>query len=107
MPMINVKYDDQRVSQEEITVLGNVLKQIVSKATHIPEVFVYGDSPRIKIAVAPIEVFIEMSAEKIQDKEALFLDIKNRFIEWKNQNGFDHSVTITLIPMQWKFETNL
>ncbi len=107
MPMITIKYDDRRVPDEEINVLGNVFKQIVQKATHIPEVFVYADSPRIKIDAAPIELFIEMSADKIPDKEALFLDIKTRFVQWKQQSGFEHSVTITLIPMNWKFETDL
>ncbi len=105
--MITIKYDDARVPAEEVTVLGHVLKQIVQKATQIPEVFVYADSPRIKIDVAPIEVFVEMSASKIADKDTLFRDIKARFVSWKQEAGFSHPVTITLTPMEWIFETGL
>ena len=70
--MINIKFDDREVKDDKITELSNSIIKIVQDATGIPEVFVYADSPRIKIGVAPIEVFIEMSANKVPDKDKLF-----------------------------------
>ncbi|KKQ87321.1 MAG: hypothetical protein UT09_C0017G0008 [Parcubacteria group bacterium GW2011_GWF2_38_8] len=105
--MINVKYDDSKVKEEEIILLSNALKNIVSNATSIKEVFVYADSPRIKINVAPIEVFVEISTSKVQNKEKLFQEIRNQLLDWKKKNSFAYPVTITLTPVNWKFEVGI
>ena len=105
--MINIKFDDTKVADDWIVVLSNALIKIVSEATGIPEVFAYADSPKIKIGVAPIEVFIEMSASKVQDKEKLFQDIKTRLSDWKKQTSFEYPITITLTPVDWIFEVGI
>lgn len=107
MPMITVKYDDTKVGDQEIIDLANALQQIVIEATNIQDVFVYADSPKIKIAVAPIEVFVEMSASKISDKDALFENIKNKLANWKQVSSFTQPITLTLMPMDWKFEVGI
>jgi hypothetical protein len=107
MPMITVKYDDGAVSDEKVVALAKALQTIVIEATGIPEVFVYADSPKIKLDVAPLEVFIEMSAHKVTDREALFTAIKNKLVSWKAETGFAIPITITLTPVDWKFEVGL
>jgi hypothetical protein len=107
MPMITVKFDDNAVKDQDIALLCEGLKKITIEATGIPEVFVYADSPRIKVNVAPIEVFIEMSASKVENKEQLFEKIKTGLVAWKQENNFSYPVTITLIPMDWKFEVGI
>lgn len=101
--MITVKFDDTKVTNEQIIEMSKVLQKIVREATKISEVFVYADSPKIKIDVAPIEVFIEMSASKIEDKDALFETIKVALEYWKSEINFEHPITITLTPVNWKF----
>ena len=105
--MINIKFDDREVKDDKITELSNSIIKIVQDATGIPEVFVYADSPRIKIGVAPIEVFIEMSANKVPDKDKLFEEIRSKLVEWKKTNNFKYPITITLTPMEWKFEVGI
>ena len=107
MPMINIKFDDQKVNDQEVVALSNAIIKIVQDATKIPEVFVYADSPRIKIGVAPIEIFVEMSASKVPDKETLFQAIKEPLSRWKRENNFKHSITITLTPVDWKFDVDI
>ncbi|OGZ11484.1 MAG: hypothetical protein A3D67_03745 [Candidatus Lloydbacteria bacterium RIFCSPHIGHO2_02_FULL_51_22] len=107
MPMINIKFDDRKIQDKKIIELSNAVIKIVQDATNIPEVFVYADSPRIKIGVAPIEIFVEMSASKVPDKEELFEEIKNKLSDWKKINGFEYPITITLTPMNWKFEVGI
>ncbi len=107
MPMINVKFDDKKVTDAKVTELSNALIKIVQEATGIPEVFVYADSPRIKIDVAPLEVFVEMSASKVPDKEELFEAITSRLTEWKQANSFEYPITLTLTPVNWKFEVGI
>ncbi|MEK9195029.1 MAG: hypothetical protein AAB975_01525, partial [Patescibacteria group bacterium] len=75
MPMITIKFDDQRVENADILVLSETIQKIVSEATGIKDVFVYADSPKIKLKIAPIEVFIEMSASKIGNRDELFSTI--------------------------------
>ena len=105
--MINIKFDDQKVKDDEVVSLGNAIIKIVQDATKIPEVFVYADSPRIKIGVAPIEIFVEMSASKVADKEALFQAIKEPLSKWRKENNFSHPITITLTPVDWKFDVDI
>lgn len=107
MPMINVKFDDSKVGDEKITELCNGLIKIVKDATNIDDVFAYADSPRIKIDVAPIEVFIEMSSTKVPNKDDLFTKIKDGISEWKKGTGFEYKITVTLIPVDWKFEVGI
>ena len=105
--MITVKFDSKKVDDVKIVELSNALQKIVSESTGIKDVFVYADSPRITVAIAPIEVFIEMSASKIEDVEALFAILKEKVKDWKNQTSFEHPINMTLIPMSWKFEVNI
>ena len=107
MPMINIKFDDQKIKNDEIVTLANAIIKIVQDATKISEVFAYADSPRIKIGVAPIEVFVEMSASKVSDREELFRTIKDQLSKWKNLNNFMHPITITLTPIDWRFEVGI
>lgn len=107
MPIVNIKYDDVKVTDEEIVSLSHALKKIIADATNIPEVFVYADSPKIKIEVDPIEVFIEMSIGAISDRESLFKKIRDQLSDWKKANNFGYPVTVTLIPMDWKFEVGI
>ena len=67
----------------------------------------YADSPKIKIKIAPIEVFVEMSAGKITDRETLFAVLKDKIHTWKSTNNFTQPINLTLTPMDWKFEVGI
>ena len=56
MPTIVVKYDDNAVTDKEITELGEATIKIAQKITGIQDSFVYADSAHIKINIAPIEL---------------------------------------------------
>ena len=107
MPMINIEYDDAKVTDVEITNLAEAVQKIVSEATRIEDVFVYANSAHIKLKVAPIEIFVRMSASKISDRERLFHEIKQQLLVWKSTSGFPHPLNLTLIPIDWKFETGI
>ena len=104
MPTIHIEYDDSKVSDEEAQQLSIATQKIVSEATNIEDVFVYGNSARIKIQVAPVEIFIQMSDHKINNLDELFDAIKLSLHTWRESSGFKHPVNLTLIPMHWKFE---
>ena len=83
------------------------VQKIVSVATGIEDVFVYANSAQIKVQIAPIEIFVEMSAHKIKDQDELFANMKAKISEWKQKNYFKQPVNLTLIPMQWKMEIGI
>jgi hypothetical protein len=70
-------------------------------------VFVYANKAQIKVKIAPIEIFVEMSAHKITDLDELFSEIKSNLSEWKKTNNFSHPINLTLIPMNWKIEIGI
>lgn len=107
MPMIHIEYDGTKLSDDDIVAVSDAVQKIVSSATQIKDVFVYANSAHIKVAVAPIEIFVRMSAAKIDDKDALFEDIRDRISKWKAKSEFSHPINITLIPMDWRFEVNI
>ena len=107
MPLIRIEYDNNEVTSVTITELSNAIQKIVSEVTNIEDVFVYANSSEIRVQVAPIEIFVEMSAHKIEDVDKLTQDIVARIKEWKQANNFNHPINFTLIPMQWKIEIGI
>ena len=107
MPLIRVEYDDSKVSKDEATILSEAIQKIVSDVTQIDDVFVYGNSAQIKIKVAPIEIFVEMSDYKIKDLDELTNSIKEALSKWKAENNYLHPINLSLIPMHWKVEVNI
>lgn len=105
--MIHVEYNDATVAESDAETLSKVICIIVSKATGIEDVFVYGNTARIKVQAAPIEVFVRMTAAKIKDENVLLHEIKAKLAEWKASAGFQHPINLTLIPMHWKIEIGI
>ena len=101
MPGIRLDLDDAIVSDAESTALSEAVRKIIIEATKIDDVFVYGNAARIKVAIAPIELFIQMSDHKIADEKALFEEIKSKLHGWKDQSNFPHKINMTFIPMHW------
>ncbi len=107
MPVIRIDYDDEKVEKKEVTALSNEIQKIVSAATNIEDVFVYANSSQIKIKIAPIEIFIQMSAHKIKDEDALVKEIKSLLSHWKKKSEFKHLINLTFIPMNWTIEIGI
>lgn len=107
MPVIWIEYDNGKVSDSEATTLSEAAQKIVSEVTGIEDVFVYAGSARIKVKVAPVEIFVEISASKAPDPGKLLGEIKSRLKEWKGKSGFKHPINLTVNPMQWKFEIGI
>jgi len=107
MPIIRIDWDDEKLNNDEILALSNAVQKIVSEATGIEDVFVYANSSQIKIKIAPVEIFIEMSAHAIKDESALIKTIRENLSEWKRNSSFQQPINLTLIPMNWKIEINI
>ena len=107
MPVIRIDYDDEKLDKDEILTLSNAIQKIVSETTKIEDVFVYANSSQIKVKVAPIEIFVQMSAHKIKDVDKLVSEIKSKLSDWKKKNSFHHLINLTLIPMNWKIEIGI
>lgn len=104
MPVIRVEYDSDAVAEEDVRNLCFAAQEAVITTTGIKEVFVYGNSANIKVDVAPIEIFVEMSASKVKDAEVLAKNIRDNLSEWKKSASFPHLINLTLIPVAWKLE---
>ena len=107
MPTIRIDYDDSKLNDQEVLDLSNAVKKIVSEITGIEDTFVYANSAHIKVKVAPIEVYVQLSAGKIESIDKLFGKIKNQLSGWKKDTQFKHPINLTLMPMQWKFDINI
>ena len=104
MPLVRIEYDNAKVSDKEASTLSEAVQSVVSSVTGIEDVFVYANSSHIKVKVAPIEVFVEMSASKITDVDELTMKIKSALGVWKKDSDFSHPINLTVIPMNWKVE---
>lgn len=104
MPIIRIDYDNEQIGKDEIQKVSSAIRDIVSEVTGIEDVFVYGNSSEIKLKVAPVEIFIEMSAHKIKDIDALMEELKNRLSAWKKESGIEIPLNLSIIPMPWKIE---
>ena len=107
MPMIKIQYDNEKVDKDDALQVSKAIQQIVSEVTGIEDVFVYTNSAEINVKVAPIEIFVEMSAHKIENEGKLIADIKSELSKWKKENNFPHPINLSLIPMNWKIEIEI
>jgi len=107
MPMIKIEFDDSKVSDDEIRQLSEGVQKVVSQSTGIEDVFVYANSARIKVQIAPIEIFVEMSAGKVENLNDLTTTIKDGLSAWEKDSGFTQPINLTVIPMNWKVEINI
>ena len=97
----------KKLGEDEVLTLSNAIQKIVSEVTKIEDVFVYADSSKIKVKIAPIEIFIQMSAHKISDADKIIGEIKSKLSDWKKKAVFRHPINLTLIPMSWKIEIGI
>lgn len=107
MPLIRIEFDADRVSSAEARVLSEQTRDAVIAATGIEDVFVYANSSEVRIKVAPVEIFVQISAQKVGDMDQLFSQIKERLSRWRTQVQFPHPLNLTVIPMQWRFEVGI
>lgn len=107
MPIIRIDFDSQKIADIDAKNLSEAVQRIVSEETEIKDVFVYANSPKISYKIAPVEIFIEMSAQKITDADELIQKIKGRISDWKKENNFQQPINLTLIPMHWKIEVDI
>ena len=107
MPVIRIDYDNTKLEQDEVLTLSKAIQKIVSETTKIEDVFVYANSSQIKVKIAPIEIFIQMSAHKIKNVDKLVSKIKSKLLDWKKKNHFNHLINLTFIPMNWKIDIGI
>src|SRR4051812_43152908 len=107
MPTIRIDYDNEQVTESEIRTLSEAVRDIVSEVTQIEDVFVYANSSQIKIKVAPIELFVEISESKVPDFEDLFARLRDPISQWRRENNFAPPINFTLKPMHWKFAIDI
>jgi len=107
MPVVRVEYNDAVVNESDANIVCKAAQAVVSEVTGIADVFVYGNSSHIKVKVAPIEIWVEMSDFKISDEDGLIKELKNKFHAWKIESKFSHPINLTLIPMHWKVEIGI
>lgn len=107
MPTIRIDYDDNKLNDQDVLDLSNATQKIVSEITGIEDTFVYANSPHIKVKAAPIEVYVQLSASKIEDVDKLFNEIKKQLSDWKKDTQFKYPINLTLMPMQWKFDVDI
>ena len=107
MPVIKVEYDDAIVSEPDARLVCEAVQKIVSEITAIEDVFVYGNSSPIKIKVAPIEIWVEMSDHKIADQDELIKSFADKLHAWKEEASYSHPINLTLVPMHWKLKIDV
>lgn len=107
MPVVTIEYDKAKISEETIKKFVKDIYDIVSETTGIKEVPVYANGADITYKIYPLEVFVQISAHKVEDRGALTDTIKNELSAWRKENLFEHLINFTLIPMDWNLAIDI
>ncbi len=107
MPVIRIDFDNEQISDAEVKALSEAVQKIVADVTEIDDVFVYANSAQIKVKVAPIEIFVQLSSKYVKDIDTLVGEMTKRIAAWKAETGFSHLINFTFIPMEWKIEIGI
>ena len=100
-------FDNTQMSEQDARALGEAVQKIVAQATGIEDTFVYANSSQIKIKVAPVELFIQLSKKYIPDQAKLVNQIKQGLTDWKKTSGFKYPINLSFIPMEWQIEVGI
>jgi hypothetical protein len=103
MPVITLEYDNAVVDDKAVLDLSNAIQKIVSETTGIEDVFVYANTSHIKVKIAPIEIWVQVSRHKIPEVEKTLGELKDKLSAWKAETGFKYPINLTLTPEDWKF----
>ena len=107
MPIVRIDFDKEKVSMIDAEALSQAVQKIVAEETKIEDVIVYANNAEIKIKAWPIEIFVQMSEQKIVNEDELFEALKSRIVVWKKESNFAHPMNLTFIPMRWRIEVGL
>lgn len=107
MPIVRIDFDKEKVSAIDAEALSQAVQKIVAEETKIEDVIVYTNNSEIKIKAWPIEIFVQMSEQKIANQDELFEALKTRIVAWKKENNFAQPINLTFIPMKWRIEVGL
>lgn len=110
MPTIQILFDDSVVKQSEVLELGSALREICLGAKNLQNVtfaFAYGENPKIKVGLAPLEVYVKITRPKIINEQKLAGELRDKLSAWKKQANFNHPINILLMPMDWLVEDSI
>lgn len=107
MPIVRIDFNREVIDESQVKLLSEAVQKIVAEETKIEDVIVYANDSQIKVKAWPIEIFVQMSEQKIVDEDILFESLKSRIVDWKKVSGFSHPINLTFIPMKWRIEVGL
>lgn len=107
MPVVTIEFDKSIVSEQDMRKLVTASHELVSKVTNIEDVPVYAHSAEYTAAIAPVEIFIRLSAHKVEDAQELTAKLRAAYTDWKATQNFSHPINMTFIPMQWNIEIGI
>lgn len=107
MPIVRIDFNQEVVDTTQASLLSEAIQKIVAEETGIEDVIVYANDAQVKVKAWPIEIFVQMSEQKIVDEDRLFALLKSRIVNWKKESGFVHPINLTFIPMKWRIEVGL
>lgn len=99
--MINIKYDDNAVNNEQVIALVEAAKVAVIDVIKDGDVFVYADPSLITSGIEPIEIFVQLNSSKIDDAEKITGEIAANITNWKTKSQFEQTVNLNVIPVEW------
>jgi hypothetical protein len=107
MPVIHIEYDETVVTEANAQLLCEVMHDIAAQATQMEDAPVYAVASRIHFAIAPIEIFIQMSSDTIDDIDELMRLLKENMADWKTKLNYPHKINMTLVLTEWKVEVDI
>lgn len=108
MPQINIEYDKNAVSLEEIKKVSAGIQKILSDLTPGKHVFVNAKSFDYSVNSDSLEILISLSEDIVEGRRDAYLEsIVLAFKTWKVSEKFTVPTNIVLIPMDWDLRINV
>lgn len=105
MPLINIEYNKEKVSKNELLDLEVELQEIFVNLTKMPDVSVFTNSSESTYRADPVEIFVKLS--EVKDLKKLIDDASIHIKNWKDRTGFKLPINLTIIPMEWEFRVGI
>jgi hypothetical protein len=102
MPCIWIEYDDSVVDRDEAAALCRASKEAIVAVYGKDDVYAWGNSANVRTEVDPVEIFVQLKADLVDDLDRWSSAVSDELRTWKAKSGFPHPINLTISPQHWK-----
>ena len=106
--LIYIDFDKSQFTNKQITELTNNFESVIADTSKVEnKIPTYASTYEVSSNIYPVEIFVKISREHFVKRINLTQKLKEAIKLWKKENNFNHTINLTVIPMDWELALDI